>query len=124
MSRDVSMQFGRAGTPAKNRPGWKYISGGEIDDGSSVILSFAPGGVYILVSVQWTASTGARQGRQVSLVCAPEEPVFGTTAPTREALATGGTARVSYTPNNDSTLTITRTNASYGWRYALYRIGV
>ena len=120
--RNVSMQFGRAGTPAKNRPGWKFIRGGEIDDGTAENISFTPGGVYILVCVQWNASSGARQGRQVSLICAPEEPLFGTTASTRDTLVSGGTSRVTYTLNNDSTLTIVRSNSSYAWRYALYRI--
>lgn len=122
MSRNVSMQFGRSGGVVQNRPGWKFIRGAEITDNTTEVLSFAPGGIYILVSDQWTASSGARQGRQVYLICAPEEDVFGTTAITRDALVTGGTARVTYTNNADSTLSMVQTSASYNWRYALYRV--
>jgi len=122
MSRNVTMQYGRNGGVVQNRTGWKFIKGGTIIDNTTEILSFAAGGIYILVCVQWTASDGTRQGRQISLICAPEEEKFGTTACTREAMATGGTARVSYTLNSDSTISIKQTNASYNWRYVLYRI--
>lgn len=122
MSRNVSMQFGRSGGVVQNRPGWKFIRGGEITDESTEVLSFAAGGIYILVCVQWTTDTGARQGRQVSLICAPEEDLYGTVASTRDALVTGGTARVTYTLNADSTLSIVRNGTAYSWRYALYRV--
>ena len=118
----LSMQYGSPGNPVKNKLGIKFIRGATIVDDSTEVLTFDAGGIYILACVQWTASSGARQGRQISLICAPEEEVFGTTACTREAMATGGTARVSYTLNNDSTISIKQTNASYNWRYALYRI--
>lgn len=118
----VSMQFGRSGGVVQNRPGWKYIAGGEVTDNTTVTLSFAPGGIYILISDQWTAADGTRQGRQVYLICSPEEDVFGSSAITREALITGGTARVNYTNNADSTLSLVQSGASYAWRYALYRV--
>ena len=122
MSRNVSMQFGRSGGVVQNRPGWKFIRGAEITDNTTEVLSFAPGGIYILICNQWTASSGARQGRQVYFICAPEEDVFGSSAITREALATGGTSRVTYTNNADSTLSMVQTSSSYNWRYALYRV--
>ena len=122
MSRKVSMQFGRNGGVVQNRPGWKFVRGGDVLDDTTEVLNFAAGGIYILVCVQWTADGGARQGRQVSLICAPEEELYGTVASTREALVTGGTARVSYTLNADSTLSIVQSSAAYNWRYALYRV--
>ena len=118
----LSMQYGSAGSPVKNKLGVKFIRGGTIVDDTTEVLTFEAGGIYILACVQWTASDGTRQGRQISLICAPESEKFGTTACTREAMATGGTARVSYTLNSDSTISITRNNSAYSWRYVLYRI--
>ena len=118
----LSMQYGSPGNPVKNKLGVKFIKGGTIVDDTTEVLTFDAGGIYILACVQWTASSGARQGRQISFICAPEQDVFGTAACTREAMATGGTARVSYTLNNDSTISIKQTDASYNWRYVLYRI--
>ena len=122
MSRNVSMQFGRNGGVVQNRPGWKFIRGGEIVDGSAEVFGFAPGGLYILAVAAWNQSTGARNGRQLNYICAPEEDVFGTVAPTRDSIVSGGTARYTYTANSDSTLTLSASSASYGVRYALYRI--
>lgn len=122
MIRNVSMQFGRAGTVPKNTPGIRFIQGDTIQDNTTVALSFAPGGIYLLFSSQWTLADGTRQGRQAWLICAPEEEKYGTTAITRESLASGGTARVTYTNNNDSTLSMVQTSSTYAWRYALYRV--
>lgn len=122
MARNVSMQFGRSGGIVQNRPGWKFIRGGEILDGTSEVFSFAPGGMYILAVESWNASTFARNGRQLNFICSPEEDIFGTVAVTRDSIASGGTARYTYTANSDSTLTLSASSASYGVRYALYRI--
>lgn len=121
-TRNVSMQFGRSGGVVQNRPGWKFIRGGEILDGSAEVFSFAPGGMYILAVESWNASTSARNGRQLNFICAPEEDIFGTVAPTRDSIVSNGTARYSYSANNDSTLTLSASSSSYGVRYALYRI--
>lgn len=121
-TRNVSMQFGRSGGVVQNRPGWKFIRGGEILDGSAEVFSFAPGGMYILAVESWNASTSARNGRQLNFICAPEEDIFGTVAPIRDSIVSNGTARYSYSANNDSTLTLSASSSSYGVRYALYRI--
>ena len=118
----LAMQYGTAGRVKPSKEGVRFIRGATIVDDSTEILTFEAGGIYILACVQWTASSGARQGRQISLICAPESELFGTVACTREAMATGGTARVTYTLNSDSTISIKQTNASYNWRYVLYRI--
>lgn len=122
MARNVSMQFGRSGGIVQNRPGWKFIRGGEILDGTSEVFSFAPGGMYILAVESWNASTFARNGRQLNFICSPEEDIFGTVAVTRDSIVSGGTARYTYSANNDSTLTLSASSSAYGVRYALYRI--
>lgn len=122
MSRNVAMQFGRNGGVSQNRPGWKFIRGDRILDDSTVVLSFAPGGMYILAVKVWTASTGAYRGHALYFIAAPEEDVFGTVSIARATAATGGTVSVTMTNNNDSTLSIVQSSAAYNWRYALYRV--
>lgn len=116
------MQFGRNGGVSQNRPGWKFIRGDRILDDSTVVLHFAPGGMYILAVKVWTASTGAYRGHAMYFIAAPEEDVFGTVAIARATAATGGTVSVTLTNNNDSTLSIVQSSATYNWRYALYRV--
>ena len=120
--RNVSMQFGRSGGVVQNRPGWKFLRGAEIPDNTTEVLSFSPGGLYILVVKVWTASTGAYRGHAMYFIAAPEENVFGTTAIARATAATGGTVSVTLTNNNDSTLSIVQSSSTYNWRYALYRV--
>ena len=122
MSRNVSMQFGRSGGVVQNRPGWKFIRGGEVTDDTTEVLSFAPGGLYILVVKVWNASTGAYRGHALYFIAAPEEDVFGTVAIARATGATGGTISLTLTNNSDSTLSIKQSSATYNFRYALYRV--
>ena len=122
MSRNVSMQFGRSGGVVQNRPGWKFIRGGEVTDDTTEVLSFAPGGLYILVVKVWNASTGAYRGHAMYFIAAPEEDVFGTVAIARATAATGGTISLTLTNNSDSTLSIVQSSSTYNWRYALYRV--
>lgn len=121
-SRNVSMQFGKSGGVVQNRPGLKFIRGGEITDDTAEVLSFAAGGMYVLAIKVWNASTGAYRGHGMYFVAAPEEDVFGTVAVARATVATGGTVSVTITANSDSTLTIVQSSSTYNWRYALYRI--
>lgn len=118
----LSVQYGGAGSVVKNTQGIKFVRGGVVIDNTTEVFEFEPSGIYIFICVQWTASSGARQGRQISLICAPEDELFGTVASTREAMATGGTARVTYTLNSDSSLSVTQTSSAYNWRYVLYRV--
>lgn len=120
--RNVSMQFGKNGGPVQNKPGWKFLRGGEVTDDTAEVLSFAAGGMYILAVKVWNASTGAYRGHALYFVAAPEEDVFGTVAVARATAATGGTVSVTITANSDSTLTIVQSSTTYNWRYALYRI--
>lgn len=123
MSRSVSMQFGKSGGVVQNSPGIKYISGGDIVDDTTVILEFAPGGIYLLFTTEWTASSGVFRGHRASLITAPEEKVFGTVAVARSSMAASQNAGVSITLNNDSTLSIKQSSTAYNWRYSLYRVG-
>lgn len=122
MSRNVSMQFGKSGGVVQNRPGLKFIRGGEVTDETAEVISFAPGGMYVLAVKVWTASSGAYRGHALYFIAAPEEDVFGTVAIARATAATGGTVSVTITNNSDSTLTIVQSSSTYNWRYALYRI--
>ena len=122
MSRNVSMQFGKNGGAVQNRPGWKFVRGGEVTDETAEVISFAPGGMYVLAVKVWTASSGAYRGHALYFIAAPEDEVFGTVAVARATAATGGTVSVTITNNSDSTLTIVQSSSTYNWRYALYRI--
>ena len=122
MSRNVSMQFGKSGGVVQNRPGLKFLRGGEVTDDTAEVISFAPGGMYILAVKVWNASTDAYRGHALYFIAAPEEDVFGTVAIARATAATGGTVSVTLTNNSDSTLTIVQSSATYNGRYALYRI--
>ena len=120
--RNVSMQFGRSGGVVQNRPGWKFIRGGEITDDTTEVLSFAPGGLYILVTKEWNASTAAYRGHHAYMIAAPEEDIFGTVAVARGNMYASTNAGVTLTNNNDSTLSIKQSSATYNFRYALYRV--
>lgn len=122
MSRNVSMQFGRSGGVVQNRPGWKFIRGAEITDDTTEVLSFAPGGLYVLVTKEWNASTAAYRGHHAYMIAAPEEDVFGTVAIARGNMYASTNAGVTLTNNNDSTLSIKQSSATYNFRYALYRV--
>jgi len=122
MSRNVSMQFGKNGGAVQNRPGLKFIRGGEVTDETAEVINFAPGGMYVLAIKVWNASTGAYRGHALYFVASPEDEVFGTVAVARATAATGGTVSVTITNNSDSTLTIVQSSTTYNWRYALYRI--
>lgn len=122
MSINVAMQFGRNGRAVQNRPGLKFVRGGEIPDDTTVVLDFVAGGLYVLAVKVWTASTGAYRGHSLYYITAPEDSVFGTVAIARTTFATGGTMSVTMTNNADSTLSIVQSSAKYNWRYALYRV--
>lgn len=120
--RNVSMQFGKNGGTVQNRPGLKFLRGGEVTDDTAVVLSFSPGGIYVLITKEWNASTGAYRGHRASLIAAPEEDVFGTVAPASIVMAASTNAGVTFTHNNDSTTTIKQSSTTYNFRYALYRV--
>lgn len=122
MARNVSMQFGKSGGVVQNRPGLKFLRGADVTDNTTEVISFAPGGMYLLAVKVWTADTGAYRGHALFFIAAPEESVFGTVAIARVTAATGGTVSVNMTNNNDSTLSMAQSGTAYNWRYALYRI--
>lgn len=119
---NVSMQFGKSGGTIQNKPGLKFIRGGEVTDNSSVVLSYEPGGMYILFCKEWNVSTNVYRGHRASLVATPENALFGTTAVASLVLAQSTNSGVAFTHNNDSTTTIRATSATYAFRYALYRV--
>lgn len=119
---NVSMQFGKNGGTVQNRPGLKFIRGGEVTDGTAVALSFAPGGIYVLFTKEWVVSSGAFYGHRAILLTAPENDIFGTTGMTRSSMAASSNSGVTLTHNSDSTITLNRSAATYAFRYALYRV--
>lgn len=122
MSRSVSMQFGKSGGVVQNKPGLKFLRGADVTDNTTEVISFAPGGMYLLSIKVWKADTGAYRGHALFFIAAPEESVFGTVAIARATAATGGTISLTLTDKSDSTLSIVQSGAAYNWRYALYRI--
>lgn len=122
MARNVSMQFGKSGGAVQNKPGLKFIRGGAIVDDTAEVLSFAPGGIYILFTSEWNATTEAYRGHHAFLIAAPEDAVFGTVAVARINMAVSTNAGVTLTNNSDSTVTVKQSSTTYNFRYALYRV--
>lgn len=122
-NRNVSMQFGKSGGVVQNPPGIRHISSGEIVDDATVTFEFEPGGIYVLFTKEWTASTGAYRGYRGILITAPEPEVFGTTSCTRTQFGNYANTGITLTWNNDSTLSIKQSATTYNWRYSLYRVG-
>ena len=120
MSRNVSMQFGKSGGVVQNRPGFKFIRGGEVTDNTAEVLSFEPGGIYVLYAKAFRQDTGAYYGLYCYVIAAPEEELYGTTASAHINWTSGG--GISITWNSDSTVTLTQSSATYNFRYALYRV--
>ena len=119
---NINMLFGSNGGSVQNKPGLKFIRGGEVTDGTSVVLSFAPGGMYLLFTKEWNASTGAYRGHHARFIASPEEDVFGSVIVNSGVLFSSTNAGVSFTANTDSTFTLVRSSATYAFRYALYRV--
>lgn len=115
------MQFG-AGSTISNKPGLKFIRGGAVLDDTAEVLSFVPGGIYVLFTSEWNATTGAYRGHHAYLIAAPQDELFGTTAIARISMASSTNNGMTLTNNSDSTLTLKQASTTYNWRFALYRV--
>lgn len=117
----VAMRYGD-GITAKTASGLTLVASGEIDDETEVTLEFSSGGEYLFFSHEYNASSGAYRGHRMLLIYTPEESVFGTTAVTSGAAVGSSNFGITITNNDDSTVTIKRSAATYAVRYALYKV--
>lgn len=120
--RTSSRQFG---TP-------RYLSGGQssiiykgtIDDATVVELQLEAGGLYELFTAEYNASTGAYRGHRSRLIKAPEEELFGTTASATVNESASTNSGVTITMNADSSVSVSRSSATYAVKYVLRAVGI
>ena len=123
----TAMQYGSGnyGKDSNRMANFSYVSGGVLVGGvDSKILEFDAGGIYVLFTGEWNSSTEAYRGHHLSIIKVPELSLYGTTAIQRGSAYASSNSGVTFTANNDSTLTIAPTNANYSVRYALYKVGI
>ena len=98
------------------------VYSGVIDDADPVDITLDPGCMYHLITYEWTASSEAYRGSREVLITVPNEILYGSTAVSHVALAASTNSGVSITYNNDSTITLARSAATYAVRYAVVKI--
>ena len=118
----LAMEYGSSGRVNTAGTGLKLAAKGEITDASVIDFIFDPGGQYLLFSNEFNASTGAYRGHRAIVISVPEESLYGTTAVTRGNAYASSNSGITITNNNDSTVSISRSSATYAVRYALYKV--
>ena len=122
MSNSLAMQFGSGGRVNNLPANIKLVASGEINDETTVTFTPEAGGLYLLATKEFNASTGAYRGHRLHVVAAPETDYFGSAACQRINTLHSDNAGVTITYVSDSTITLVRSSATYAVRYALYRM--
>ena len=116
----LAMEYGSSGRVSK--PSSNIVASGIIDDATVVDLILDVGCIYMLFTAEYNASTGAFRGEHIWVIKSPEESQYGTTAASRGNVFASTNSGVTVTNNNDSTISISRSSATYAVRYALMKI--
>lgn len=116
----LRMKYGKTETGGGQNSDLVYS--GVIEDADPVDIVLDPGCMYELFTYEWNASTDAYRGSRAVLITVPNESLYGSTAVSHLTLASSTNAGVSFTWNNDSTVTIARSSATYAVRYAVVKI--
>ena len=116
----LAMEYGSSGRVAKATS--NVVASGIIDDATVVDIILDVGCIYMLFTAEYNASTGAFRGEHVWVIKSPEESQYGTTAASRGNVFASQNSGVTVTNNNDSTISISRSSATYAVRYALYKV--
>ena len=118
----VSRQFGGS-SYIGGTDGLKLVTSDVLTGTESKVIEFEPSGCYLLFCNEWTTSSGAYRGHRVVSIVTPEPDLFGTTAIARGNAYSSTNSGVTLTNNNDSTMTIAGSSATYSVRFWLYRVG-
>ena len=116
----LAMEYGSSGRVSKATS--NIVASGIIDDATVVDIILDVGCIYMLFTAEYNASTGAFRGEHVWVIKSPEESQYGTTAASRGSVFASQNSGVTVTNNNDSTISISRSSATYAVRYALMKI--
>ena len=126
----VSMQYGSGNYTAQNLigggttgPAITYVTGNTLEDGTTTDV-FTPeaGGVYLLYSVEWAHSSKTYRGGHVRYITAPQADKFGTEQSQVGGIYGSSASGITITANNDSTVSIKQTSATYDLKYAIYEV--
>lgn len=115
--------YGAQGTGGSGGGPSAIIYKGTIDDASVVDLILTAGALYELFTAEYNASTGAYRGHRSRLIKAPEADVFGTTASQTINESASTNSGVTITMNADSSVSISRSSATYAVKYVLRAVG-
>lgn len=116
----LAMEYGSSGRVSKATS--NIVASGIIDDASVIDIILDVGCMYLLQTAEYNASTGAFRGEHLWIIKSPEESQYGTTAASRGNVFASTNSGVTVTNNNDSTISISRSSATYAVRYALMKI--
>ena len=116
----LAMEYGSPGRVSKATS--NIVASGIIDDASVIDIILDVGCMYLLQTAEYNASTGAFRGEHLWIIKSPEESQYGTTAASRGNVFASTNSGVTVTNNNDSTISISRSSATYAVRYALMKI--
>lgn len=120
MMSKLAMSYGSSGMVAKSAS--NLAASGLIDDNSTVDIILDVGGLYMLYTAEFNATSGAYRGVHMRIIKAPEEQYYGTTAASTASIHASTNSGLSFTANNDSTISIAPNSATYAVRYALYKL--
>ena len=112
------MKYGNSGVAGGNNSDMVYS--GVVDDSNTDDLVFESSSIYVLYTKEYNASTGAYRGHRGVLIATPEEGV--TAAVGHTTFGASSNSGVTITYNNDGTVTIARSSATYAVKYAVYKV--
>lgn len=122
MSKSLAMDFGADGKVKNPKPGLKLIDAGEINDASTVTIALEPGAFYLLACKEYRLSDGAFRGQRLITITTSEDIDFDTGTVTRGNAYASSNAGVTITNNTGNSITLAQSSATYGFRFALYRM--
>lgn len=112
------MKYGSSGMTGGNNSSLVYS--GVIDDANTDDLVFESSSMYVIYTKEYNASTGAYRGHRGVLIATPEEGVSAAVGHTNFGASTNSGVTITY--NNDGTVTIARSSATYAVKYAVYKV--
>jgi hypothetical protein len=122
MNKTLAMQFGSGGRVSNLPANIRLVEAGEVTDATTITITPEAGGMYLLCTKEWNASSGAYRGHRMHVVAAPEVDYFGSTACQRINTLHSDNYGVNIVYVADSSITLTRSSSTYAFRYAFYKL--
>lgn len=122
MNKTLAMQFGSVGRVSNLPANIRLVEAGEVTDATTITITPEAGGMYLLCTKEFNASSGAYRGHRMHVVAAPEVDYFGRQACERLNTLHSDNYGVNVGYQTNSTITLERSATTYAFRYAVYRL--